>query len=447
MPPNPASRPDVSPPLSSAASGPRVRPEDVSQTDLAALAARFAAPGGGGLSPDLSFDLALEIVLNEIVEQACLATGATGAAIVLRRGTEMVCRATCGATAPTLGSTVDTSSGLSGLCVKTLCTQRSDDAATDPRADAEASLRLGVRSVMVMPLLRGEELLGVFELFSSRPAAFGDRDELTLEALASRALANVERAARPMPAADPAPGVASDSDGEIAAKDDANPGRRGLDFITLVLAVAVLACAVLFGGLVGRHFAAQKTRAPLHTVPAAPTVSAPMASTPAEENSAKTGSPEKASAQPAPAKPRVKNAVPTGSLTIYENGKEIFRMPSAPVESGTADRELGVQRAATLEKEESGQETRGNRAPLLYRVEPAYPEEARQQGIQGTVVLDVRIGVDGTVDSVQVVSGPPQLMQAAAEAVTRWRFQPRTENGQPVRMQTRVTLNFRLPGG
>src|SRR6266481_3797616 len=55
------------------------------ETDRATLAARLAASVGAGLSSELSSSLALEIVLHEIAEHACLATGATGAAIVLER--------------------------------------------------------------------------------------------------------------------------------------------------------------------------------------------------------------------------------------------------------------------------------------------------------------------------------------------------------------------------
>src|SRR5579864_3997087 len=90
------------------------------ESDLAELAAKFSAHSGGGLSKELSADLALEIVLNEIVEQACLATGATGAAIVLERDGEFVCRATAGSNAPELGVRLDTEAGLSGACVQTL---------------------------------------------------------------------------------------------------------------------------------------------------------------------------------------------------------------------------------------------------------------------------------------------------------------------------------------
>ena len=137
-------------------------------------------------------------MLNEIVEQACLATGATGAAVVLERDGEMVCRASSGPTAPELGARLDVASGLSGECVRTGQTQRCDDAQTDPRADATASQRLGVRSALVLPLIEGNRVVGLFEVFSPRAWAFGDRDERTLEALSVRVMRNLERAAEPL---------------------------------------------------------------------------------------------------------------------------------------------------------------------------------------------------------------------------------------------------------
>jgi len=82
---------------------------------------------------------------------------------------------------------------------------------------------------------------------------------------------------------------------------------------------------------------------------------------------------------------------------------------------------------------------------LLHRVEPDYPEEARQQRIQGALVLEVHIAQDGSVREVTVVSGPPLLAQAATDAVKQWRFKPRLVSGRPAEMQTRITLNFRLP--
>ena len=80
---------------------------------LGELATALSAHGGGALSADLALDL----VLNEIVEHARLATGATAAAIALARGDEIVCRATTGANAPDLGVQLNVNSGLSGACV------------------------------------------------------------------------------------------------------------------------------------------------------------------------------------------------------------------------------------------------------------------------------------------------------------------------------------------
>src|SRR5580700_797460 len=168
------------------------------ESDLGELAALFATHSGGGLSIAASADLALEIVLNEIVEQACVATGATGAAIVLVRDGEMVCHASSGANAPELGAPIGGESGLTAECIRTRQLQRCDDALADPRADAEASRSLGVRSVLIVPLLRRSELVGLLEVFSARPAAFGDRDEHTLEVLGQRILNNLERASQPL---------------------------------------------------------------------------------------------------------------------------------------------------------------------------------------------------------------------------------------------------------
>ena len=85
------------------------------QSNVTEVARTLAAHGGGVAS----LDLALDLVLNEVVEQARLATGATGAAIALARASEMVCRATAGADAPDLGVRLETTSGLSGACLQT----------------------------------------------------------------------------------------------------------------------------------------------------------------------------------------------------------------------------------------------------------------------------------------------------------------------------------------
>src|SRR5579864_3666640 len=152
-----------------------------SDAQIRGLTSTLAASGGG----DASEGLALDLVLNQIVEQACLATGATGAAIALTRGGEMVCRATTGRTAPDLGVRLD-NAGFSAECLRVGMLQRCDDTETDPRVDAAACRLLGVRSILVVPLWYWGEFMGIFEIFSPRPNAFGERDEQTLQALAYR---------------------------------------------------------------------------------------------------------------------------------------------------------------------------------------------------------------------------------------------------------------------
>ena len=81
---------------------------------------------------------------------------------------------------------------------------------------------------------------------------------------------------------------------------------------------------------------------------------------------------------------------------------------------------------------------------LIYRVEPAYPPLAKQARIQGVVVLTAIIGKDGNVQNLQIVSGHPLLAPAAIEAVKQWRYKPFLLNGQPVEVETTVTVNFRV---
>src|SRR5579863_8098424 len=172
---------------------------------LAELATALSEHGGGFLSADLALDL----VLNEIVEHARLATGATAAAIALARGDEIVCRATTGANAPDLGVQLNVHSGLSGACVQSKKWQRCDDTEADSRVNAEVCRSLGVRSILVFPVVREDELLGVFEIFSPRPNAFSDREIQTLQALSRSIVNNVNRAADVV--APPAPVLPSPS--------------------------------------------------------------------------------------------------------------------------------------------------------------------------------------------------------------------------------------------
>ncbi len=87
------------------------------------------------------------------------------------------------------------------------------------------------------------------------------------------------------------------------------------------------------------------------------------------------------------------------------------------------------------------------RGLLVHEVKPQYPSLARQARIQGTVVLQAVIGKDGTVQNLQVLSGHPMLNQAALEAVKQWRYKPYYLNGEPVEVDTQISVNFSLTGG
>ena len=81
---------------------------------------------------------------------------------------------------------------------------------------------------------------------------------------------------------------------------------------------------------------------------------------------------------------------------------------------------------------------------LVHQVMPEYPEHARQAGVQGTVVLDIVVSVEGAVTQVKFVSGPEALSQAAMDAVRWWRFQPYFVNTQPATVETTVAVDFQL---
>lgn len=81
---------------------------------------------------------------------------------------------------------------------------------------------------------------------------------------------------------------------------------------------------------------------------------------------------------------------------------------------------------------------------LIYRVEPRYPPVAQQIRLQGTVVLKAIISRRGSIEQAVAVSGPALLAPAALEAVKQWKYHPYYLNGEPVDVETQVTVNFVL---
>lgn len=178
-------------------------------------------------------DLALDLVLNELVAQAAEATHAGGAALALPRGEAMVCRAATGQLAPGLGVTLDSTHGLSGACLRTGQPQISLDTELDPRVDHDASRRLGIRSIFIVPVIRlhhddesaatgsdrlgtgnlgnapDREVMGILEVFSAEPNAFPESAQNLLQSLAEEC-ARIRVAATELSWHKPAEGLASD---------------------------------------------------------------------------------------------------------------------------------------------------------------------------------------------------------------------------------------------
>jgi len=170
-----------------------VKPEPKQAAPVVREALRFPGEDGGkSLSEMAQRDL--DATLQLLVERAQYITGASGAAIALLQGEMMVCCASSGASAPELGAHLQIDSGLSSESVKTRQVLHCDDADNDPRVNRESCRALGIASVVVMPLARGEEVYGVFELLSGRPRAFEERDFVALNRLAEMIQTAVEHA-------------------------------------------------------------------------------------------------------------------------------------------------------------------------------------------------------------------------------------------------------------
>lgn len=81
---------------------------------------------------------------------------------------------------------------------------------------------------------------------------------------------------------------------------------------------------------------------------------------------------------------------------------------------------------------------------IVSKVQPQYPEEARAKHIEGSVIMRAEISKQGSVESLKVLSGDPLLASAATEAVEKWKYKPFVLNGEPIAVETQVTVSFTL---
>ena len=211
----------------------------------------------------------LEAVLTLIASRSQSLLRASGAAIALvgKDAGSMICRASAGQSAPPVGATLQVGSGFSGECVRTGRMLRCDDAEIDERVDRLSCRALGIRSMLAAPVRMGERVVGLLEVFSERPGAFGENDTAVLQRFAETILAAVNRAARahdvspPPPTAPkpftPPPGSVlfahepeESAEKKDAARDDDKVGGIRLPRAHLYLLITCLAAIFLALGYI-----------------------------------------------------------------------------------------------------------------------------------------------------------------------------------------------------
>jgi protein TonB len=82
---------------------------------------------------------------------------------------------------------------------------------------------------------------------------------------------------------------------------------------------------------------------------------------------------------------------------------------------------------------------------LIKKVQPVYPHNGLSMGLEGSVQLLATISKNGDITAIKVVNGDPQLAHSATEAVKQWKYKPYLLDGEPVEIQTPITINFKLP--
>jgi len=167
----------------------------------------------------------LDSALQLLVERAQYITGATGSALALPQGDEMVCRASAGSSAPAVGARLQVRSGLTGESMARRQLLRCDNAEADPRVNLETCRALGIASIVVLPLLRRNgEVRGLFELFSDHPYAFEERDLIALERMADLTMTALDMAEqRQSSASAPAPRLEPETPVESSPEGSSRP--------------------------------------------------------------------------------------------------------------------------------------------------------------------------------------------------------------------------------
>jgi outer membrane biosynthesis protein TonB len=148
--------------------------------------------------------------------------------------------------------------------------------------------------------------------------------------------------------------------------------------------------------------------------------------------------------------PGVGAVAPAGSQSLLASATSTYTL-TATGQGGTtrAFASVAVSERLVLPAPLTGRTTMSGEALepfLIRRGQPVYPAAARAAGVQGSVRFFATIGKDGKVTHLQALSGPPELLEAGADAAMQYRYRPVQRNGQPIEVDTEIFVVFRLPG-
>jgi TonB family protein len=447
-----------------------------------------------------------EAILGTIAVAAHALTGATGAAVAMPRDGVVICVGRSGETAPELGDLLNVDSGISGECLRTGVIMRCDDASRDFHVDAEVCRQLGLQSIAVVPLRGLYGRVGVLEAFSSESHAFNDEKMEILGRLAGLAEAAwargavtespstpedpvttemaafvetpTETAATTARSITPASSVATtvpltvplEQVREALATYEVSGNRRKW-FIAALTASVLLAAALLSVYGWRAWYKASVTSRASH--PAAKAMNAPAQDQDGDSNAGPGLAfiPEVANAAVRPSRnptvrgPKTKESTPIPDEVIR---RQYVSAPAAPpgsagssaFTSAASSEEPPTIQASNAQSSDLGSAL--GAAPvlpkldvpisqgiaggvLIHKVQPVYPPEAQRMHVEGKVVIDAIVAVDGRVDEIQLVSGDSRLAPAALQAVGQWRYTPYSLNGKAIPKQTRITISFIAP--
>jgi len=167
-------------------------PMTTAEEALGMVVPALASVHPGFCSPGETAQRELQACLELLADRMQYITGASAATIALNEGQEMLCRASAGPMATALGTQLRVDSTLVNQGIRQRQIICCNDAANGACADGTSYGTLGIKSIMVMPLLRESEAVGMFELLADRPQAFDDRDGAALERLAGMVLIALE---------------------------------------------------------------------------------------------------------------------------------------------------------------------------------------------------------------------------------------------------------------